>query len=211
ALDGLAVVTAKNGLATTPHHPQGDSPMDKNLLAFLQKTLGLSPDSTEAQCTAAATAALASLPENVLATLIAKDAEITSLKSKTAATPDPTLFVPMDVAKGLRQQVTSLSTKITALEGEKAGTAMQTDIDAALKDGRLPATGAAWASALATSNPEALRDFLRVAAPVTALTQQQSTTLKSGADSAALSSEDKYVCTQLGMLPEDFCKHKECK
>lgn len=221
ALDGLAVVTAKIGLAVVTakigmeavqEKSTGEHSMNKELLAFLQKTLGLPADATEAQCTAAATAALASLPENVLAALVAKDAEITSLKSKTKVAPDPALFVPMDVANTLRQQVTSLSTKITALEGEHAGKTMQADIESALKDGRLPASAKEWATALATSKPEALRDFLNIAPPITALTTQQSSTLPAGnTQVTALTTEDAYVCQQLGMSHEDFTKHKEQK
>lgn len=220
ALDGMAVVTAKDGMSVVAakdgyavqKKSTGAPPMNRELLAFLQKTLGLPAEATEAQCTAAATAALASLPENVLAALVAKDTEITALKTKAQSPPDPALFVPMELANTLRQQVTSLSTKITALEQEKAGTAMQADIDAALKDGRLPATGAAWATALATSNPEALRDFLQVATPVAALTSQQSASLKSDVtNTASLTAEDTYVCQQLGMSHAEFTKHKEPK
>lgn len=206
ALDGLAVVTAK----IVHEKSTGEHPMNKELLAFLQKTLGLPAEATEAQCTAAATAALASLPENVLAALGTKDAEITALKTKAETAPDPALFVPMDVANGLRQQVTSLATKITAMEGEHAGKIMQADIEAALKDGRLPASAKAWAIALASSKPEALRDFLNIAPPITALSTQQSSTLATGnIQTAALSAEDNYVCQQLGMSHEDFTKHKE--
>lgn len=210
ALDGMTVVTAKIDTDAVHEKSTGEHPMNKDLLAFLQKTLGLPAEATEAHCTAAATAALASLPENVPAALVAKDAEITSLKSKTETAPDPALFVPMDVANGLRQQVTSLATKITAMEGEHAGKTMQADIEAALKDGRLPASAKAWATALATSKPEALREFLTIAPPITALTTQQSATLPTGnTQVTALTAEDNYVCQQLGMSHEDFTKHKE--
>ena len=90
--------------------------------------------------------------------------------------------------------------------------ALTTEIDAALKDGRLAASAKNWALGMAKSNPENLRAFLKAVPPIPALAGQQSAANGQpgdGAGLAALTADDKYVCAQLGINEAEYLKAKE--
>lgn len=197
ALDGMEPAQAKT--------EGGILHMDK-ILAMLRKLLGLPDAADEAACTAA----LAALPqENLLALLKHKDDALAAAK---ATPPDTSQYVNMATFTAVQSESAQLRAKVAELEGAQAVAALSTEIDAALRDGRLAASVKDWAIDMAKTNPDTLRAFLKAAPPIPALAGQQSATNGQpgdGAGLAALTAEDKYVCAQLGMSEADFLKAKE--
>lgn len=204
ALDGMQSAQAK----TVGGHPN----MDK-MLAMLRKLLGLPDAADEAACTAA----LAALPqENLLALLKSKDDALTATQTALAAAkatpPDTAQYVSMATFTAVQTESAQLRAKVAELEGAQSVAALSTEIDAALKDGRLAASVKDWAIDMAKTNPDTLRAFLKAAPPIPALAGQQSAANGQpgdGAGLAALTAEDKYVCAQLGMSETEYLKAKE--
>lgn len=204
ALDGMQSAQAKT--------EGGILHMDK-ILAMLRKLLGLPDAADEAACTAA----LAALPqENLLALLKSKDDALTATQTALAAAkatpPDTSQYVSMATFTAVQSESAQLRAKVAELEGAQAVAALSTEIDAALKDGRLAASAREWALGMAKSNPDNLQAFLKAVPPIPALAGQQSAANGQpgdGAGLAALTAEDKYVCAQLGMSEADFLKAKE--
>ena len=204
ALDGMQTAEAKT---------EGGYPHMDKILAMLRKLLGLPDTADEAACTAA----LAALPQdNLLALLKSKDDALTSAQSALAAAkatpPDTAQYVSMATFTAVQSESAQLRAKVAELEGAQAVAALSTEIDAALKDGRLAASAKDWALGMAKSNPENLQAFLKAVPPIAALKGQQTAANGQpgdGAGMAALTTEDKYVCGQLGMSEKDFLKAKE--
>jgi len=204
ALDGMEPAQAKT--------EGGILHMDK-MLAMLRKLLGLPETADEAACTAA----LGQLPqENLLALLKSKDDALattqTALAAAKATPPDTTQYVCMATFSAVQSEAAQLRAKVAELEGAQAVAALSTEIDAALKDGRLAASVKDWAIDMAKTNPDTLRAFLKAAPPIPALAGQQSATNGQpgdGAGLAALTAEDKYVCAQLSMPEAEYLKAKE--
>ena len=198
ALDGMQSAQAKTDLGGHPN-------MDK-ILAMLRKLLGLPDAADEAACTAA----LAALPqENLLALLKHKDDALAAAK---ATPPDTSQYVSMATFTAVQNESAQLRAKVAELEGAQSVAALSTEIDAALKDGRLAASVKDWAIDMAKNNPDTLRAFLKAAPPIPALAGQQSATNGQpgdGAGLAALTADDKYVCAQLGMSETEYLKAKE--
>lgn len=204
ALDGMEPAQAKT--------EGGILHMDK-ILAMLRKLLGLPDTADEAACTAALTA----LPqENLLALLKSKDDALTAAQTAIAAAkatpPDAAQYVALATFSAVQSEAAQLRAKVAELEGAQAVAALSTEIDAALKDGRLAASVKDWAIDMAKTNPDTLRAFLKAAPPIPALAGQQSAANGQpgdGAGLAALTADDKYVCAQLGMSEAEFLKAKE--
>lgn len=203
ALDGMEPAQAKT--------EGGILHMDK-ILAMLRKLLGLPDAADEAACTAA----LAALPqENLLALLKSKDDALTATQTALAAAkampPDTSQYVSMATFTAVQSESAQLRAKVAELEGAQSVAALSTEIDAALKDGRLAASVKDWALDMAKTNPDTLRAFLKAAPPIPALAGQQSAANGQpgdGAGLAALTADDKYVCDQLGITAEDYLKGK---
>ena len=204
ALDGMEPAKAKT--------EGGILHMDK-ILAMLRKLLGLPDSADEAACTAA----LAALPqENLLALLKSKDDALTAAQTAIAAAkatpPDTSQYVSMATFSAVQTEAAQLRAKVAELEGAQSVAALSTEIDAALKDGRLAASVKDWAIDMAKTNPDTLRAFLKAAPPIPALAGQQSAANGQPGDGnglAALTAEDKYVCAQLGMTEAEYLKAKE--
>lgn len=205
ALDGMEPAQAKTTEGGTPY-------MDK-ILALLRKLLGLPETADEAACTAA----LATLPqENLLALLKSKDdaltAAQTAIAAAKAAPPDASQYVSLATFQSVQSEAAQLRAKVAEMAGAQAVAALTTEIDAALKDGRLAASAKDWALGMANSNPENLRAFLKAVPPIAALKGQQSAANGQPSDDAgmaALTAEDKYTCAQLGIPEAEFLKAKE--
>lgn len=203
ALDGMEPAQAKT--------EGGILHMDK-ILAMLRKLLGLPDAADEAACTAA----LAALPqENLLALLKSKDDALTATQTALAAAkatpPDTAQYVSMATFTAVQSESAQLRAKVAELEGAQAVAALSTEIDAALRDGRLAPSVKDWAIVMAKTNPDTLRAFLKAAPPIPALAGQQSAANGQpgdGAGLAALTADDKYVCDQLGITTEDYLKGK---
>lgn len=195
---------ALDGMDTARAATEEQKRMNKELLEALRAFFGLAATADEdALC-----AALKAQPEGATlnAMLAAKDTEIASLKK---AEPDPAHYVPIAVVKDMQASLSSISTQMAELRGARESETLNADIEAALKDGRLSVSGKDWALALAKSNPQALCDFLKVAAPVAALRGQQTATGTPPTATATLTAEDEYICKQLGITEKDFRAQKE--
>ena len=207
ALDGMQPAQAK----TTE---EGNLHMEK-LLAMLRKLLGLPETADDAACTAA----LGQLPqENLIALLKSKDDALTAaqtvIAAAKAAPPDASQYVSIATFQSVQTEAAQLRAKVADMEGAQAVAALSTDIDAALKDGRLAVSAKGWALGMAKSNPDSLRAFLTAATPIDALRGQQTTASGQPGDTpgiASLTAEDKFVCAQLGMPEAEYLKAKEAK
>lgn len=113
--------------------------------------------------------------------------------------------VPLDVLKGLQQQVAALSQQLAQQEADKT-TAL---ITAALSNGRLLPAQKAWAENLGKTHPQALADFLATAQPLAALSSMQSGGIPPAAGKAGLSAEEAAVAAALNISPDDYAKAKE--
>lgn len=165
-------------------HPQ-EPPM-KSLLA----ALGLSAVASEE----AGLAALTALQSQVTA----KDALIVELKAKQF---DPAQHIPLTEHKKVADQLAALSAQTEASEHT-------TLMTAALADARiLPANADYWKAQPLV----ALKAFLKDAKPLSAALSGLQTNGQppaGGALTAVLTAEDKAVCEQLGIKPEDYLKQK---
>jgi phage I-like protein len=100
-------------------------------------------------------------------------ARITEDERQLAAlkTPDPAQYVPIVVANDLRQQLGAERQALAELRQAQAEAEREQLITVAAADGRLPGEAMiTWAKTLPI---EALRSYLAVAQPITALTQSQ--------------------------------------
>lgn len=182
-----AQLSAMAAQFSTPPEPGiSQEPPMKLLLA----ALGLSAVASEE----AGLAALTALQSQVTA----KDALIVELKAKQF---DPAQHIPLTEHKKVADQLAALSAQTEASEHT-------TLMTAALADARiLPANADYWkAQPLVV-----LKAFLKDAKPLSAALSGLQTGGQApagGALTAALTAEDKAVCEQLGIKPEDYLKQK---
>jgi phage I-like protein len=159
-------------------------------MKLLLAALGLSAVASEE----AGLTALTALQSQVTA----KDALIVELRAKQF---DPSQHIPLVEHKKVADQLAALSAQAEASQHA-------TLMTAALADARiLPANADYWkAQPLA-----ALQAFLKDAKPLSAALGAMQTGGQppaGGANTAVLSAEDKAVCEQLGIKPEDYLKQK---
>lgn len=167
---------------TTPQEP----PM-KLLLA----ALGLSAVASEE----AGLAALTALQGQVNA----KDALIVELKSKQF---DPAQHIPLTEHKKVADQLAALSVQTEATEHAALMTA-------ALADARiLPANADYWKAQPLVALKAFLKDAKPLSAALSGLQTGGQPPAGGSGHMAALSAEDKAVCEQLGLKPEDYLKTK---
>lgn len=190
ALDGMDAVTAR---------AEDDPLMKKETLEALRHFFGLAADADED----AALAALKAQGDGQTLTAMLTAAKETA--------PDPARYVPAAMLTAAQEKNAALAAKVKELEGEGSLAALTAEIDAALADGRLPKACEAWAKATAKTNPEAIKGYIASAVPVAALTSTQTGgTPPAGAPhTAALTDEEKYACTQLGMSEAEFLEAKK--
>ena len=183
ALDGMDAARATLVTNKEPHSM-------KPILA----ALGLPETADEAAALAAVTA-LKNERDNALAA--------------AKAEPDPQKYVAMSTFSALQQEAASLRAELDKLKAEANAATLAGEIEAALKDGRLTAATKSWAEELAKKNPNTLKAFLKSQPPLEALTKTQTGGKPpAGGTPATLSDEERYVCSQLGISPEDYTKAK---
>ncbi len=102
----------------------------------------------------------------------------------------------------LQRENATLAERLAASEQRVKDAALAASLEAALADGRLPVTLAAWARDLASTNPAALTAYLNGAKPLAALTGMQ--TQRASRPVSALSADDIYVADKLGISREAF-------
>lgn len=195
ALDGMEPARARE-------KTEENLPMKKETLDALRAFFALPENADET----AVLAALKAHPEgkSLQDTLAAKDAEIAALK---AAAPDPEKFVPAAMLNAEREKVAQLSAQVAEMEKGREAAGLDTEIQAALADGRLPASCEGWARNTAKTHPESLRAYLKTAVPVAALTGMQ-TAGKAPDNSVSLTDEERYACAQTGVSEEVFLQQK---
>ena len=142
-----------------------------------------------------------------LAALTALKQERDNALAAARAEPDPQKYVAMATFSTLQQEAATLRAELDRLKAEANSAALAGEIEAALKDGRLTAATKSWAEELAKKNPDTLKAFLKSQPPLEALTRTQTGGKPpAGGTSATLSGEERYVCSQLGISPEDYTK-----
>ncbi|HHQ6625725.1 TPA: phage protease [Serratia fonticola] len=220
ALDGMAPVQLAAARAyLTQLNPKEDPAMDE-LLKILRKLLGLPEDASEqdilgalqaieaetappAEGGAAATALLALLKANKEEITALKTAvtAATAAKSAPPSVPDPSKYVPIAV-------VTDLQTQMAALTQRLNGGEIDEIIATALASGHLMPTMEAWARELGGKDVAMLRDYIKNAAPIALLTQQNGGNPPKGGDNHGLTAIELEVASQSGLTPEAFAKAK---
>lgn len=221
ALDGMAPVqlaAARAYLTQVNPNPDEDPAMDK-ILELLRKLLGLPGDASEQDILGALQAIEAeTAPADggaaataLLALLTANKEEITALKTAVAAAtaaksappsvPDPSKYVPIAV-------VTDLQTQMAALTQRLNGGEINEIIATALASGHLMPTMEPWARELGAKDVAMLRDYIKNAAPIALLTQQNGGNPPKGGDNHGLTAIELEVANQSGLTPEAFAKAK---
>ena len=179
-----------------------------NLLQLLIAQLGLSADVTEADAlTAVATLkaradAQPVIPQPLAAALAIKaDGDVTiavtaieALKLKAAGGGDAALTA-------MQAMQTQIATLTSRLEGDE----VEQLVSKALADGKLLPATEKWARDLGKSNLAQLKGFL-AAAPAMDLGKRQSDDHQRDPKSTHLNEEEKAICAQLSIKPEDFVK-----
>jgi len=210
----LAGMDAVRLAALTVFQPREDIAMDA-LLKALFALLGLSEDASEEEALAKLNAFAEKLQtaEAKVEELTGdqagkeksdkeKDEEIAALKAaiKAGGNPDPTRWVPAQAVAELQKQIHALSANHVAREVDEV-------VTAALSAKKLTPALEPWARDLGKTNMAALRAFVDQAAPIAALTGQQTAGIKVGDKTLNLSDSDLAVCRAMGIAPETYAKH----
>lgn len=194
ALDGMMEAAARENT-----QPQEDG-MKKELQAALAAFLALEATATEDDV-------LAALKDKkpLAEVLKEKDDQVAALKEQA---PDPEKYVPAELLKTQTEKVAELSAKLAELEKKSVETGLETEIAAALKDGRLPKSCETWARNIARTSPAALKSYLDTAVPTAALKGMQTDGKKPENHTAVLTDDEKYACRVTGVSEEDFLAQK---
>ncbi|UOA07784.1 phage protease [Methylobacter sp. S3L5C] len=134
--------------------------------------------------------------------LAAQTDQLTALSALSAQTPDPALFVSVEVMAALQADFAALSIVVNTDKISKL-------IEPALADGRLLAAQKGWAQKLGESNLESLSAYLDSAQPIAALSGMQTKgKAPEGTVTAALSVDEQAVASQLGLTDEQMIKYR---
>lgn len=192
-----------------------DDPSEENpvnpLLQALIAALGLAENTTEEQAVAALSAHTTNLRK-----LLGLDegavygdalvAACTGLKAKAATSVDPAQFVPLSVVDGMKVELAALTARL----GERDQLDLETQISAALDDGRLHKTMEVWARDLGKKDRAALTAYLEAAAPIAALTRSQTQGNPPVPDEkTGLTADELAVCSAMGLTHDQFKAAKE--
>lgn len=181
----------------------------KPLLLAVCAALGLAETTTEEQAVAALSAFNSDLRK-----LLGQDDEAdgkavlaacTGLKAK-ATSVDPAKFVPVAVVDGMQADIAALTKRL----GERDATDLDSEIKAALDDGRLHKTMETWARELGKDNRASLTAYLDKAKPIAALLGSQTDGKDPVPDEkTGLTQDELAVCSAMGVTPEQFKAAKE--
>jgi len=202
-MDEVRLAAASRLAALTSFQPQEEIHMDA-LLKALFALLGLAEDASEEE----ALTKLTELSEKIKATEVKveeltaeeqkKDEEIATLRAQTKV--DPAKWVPAQAVVDLQKQVNELSATHTAREVDEV-------VTAALTAKKLTPALEPWARELGKKDIAALRAFVDQAAPIAALTSQQTAGIKIGNQTVNLPESELAVCRAMGISPEAWAKH----
>lgn len=223
ALDGMdeALLAAASLIATTS--TQGTTAMEE-LLERLRWMLNLPITATADditvelnklidQLSAGEGTAAASVD---LVALWTQHGEQIAALSAQVATPDPAKWVSVDVMQAALQEAVD---KANAGLADLSAQECEGLIQAALSDGRLLPAQTAWATGLAASSPESLKEFLNKAPKIAALTHSQTRGVPpvstARAPSVTAGDEevelDTAICSMMGLDPSDIAKFMQEK
>lgn len=197
ALDGMDAVAARE-LLTEEH--MDFEPRVKTLL-------GLPADADAAALNAALDELEAALPV-ADGKPVALAAHLSALRERAGQPPDPRRYTPAAVLAAVQEQNKALAERLEALVEEQRSARLESAVQAALADGRLPGAAEAWARELGEKAPDMLDAYLRTAKPLAAL-QGTQTAGRTPPDAAALTEEDRYACAALGLSPDEFAQAKK--
>lgn len=113
-----------------------------------------------------AAAAATSVPGFDVVALIKSQADQIAALTVAAANPDPAKFVDVTTMQALQGEVAALQAKINGNEIDQI-------VVAALSAGQILPAQEAWARDLGAKNIESLKDYLKTAQPIAALTATQ--------------------------------------
>lgn len=183
---------------------------DMKLLAALITALSLTQDATEEQAIAALTARLQQDPLQPLRVVLGAKADAgeedlvaacTALQGKQV---DPAKFVPVSVVDSMKSELAVLTAKLDTRDQAE----METDVEAAITDGRLHKDMKQWAMDLGKSDRAALTAYLQKAVPNPALSGSQTGGKQPEANETGLTADELAICTNMGLTPEAFKKAK---
>jgi len=221
-LDGMSEVTLAAASRLAAHNPvEEEFLVNEELLKLLRQLLGLAADADEAAITAALEKMLNEIKtdagENanaslstVFSTLKTKKEEVAALtvaldaaKKTPPGAPDPAKYAPVSVLTELQQQVASLSARVNGGE-------LDTLVADALNAGKLLPALEPWARELGEKDIAALKSYIDKAAPIAALTSQQSGGQPpTGGNNHGLNATELSVAALSGMTAEEFATAKK--
>lgn len=206
AIDGMQELSlrAAASLGCFDDSPE-ENPVNPLLLAVCA-ALGLQADKTTEEQAIAALTAFNNDLRKLLGEGEASDgkavlAACTGLKAKAAASVDPAKFVPVSAIEGMQAEIAALTARL----GERDDKDLDSQINAALEDGRLAKPMEEWARDLGKSDRAALTAYLDKAKPIAALSRSQTggeppvTDEKTG-----LTQDELAVCSRMNLTPEQF-------
>lgn len=189
-----------------------DKGHDMELTKLLIKLFGLADDATAEQISAHAQtlvdsdtevkAAMSSLrgvlslKDDVSNDDLIKAAQSAIKQGDATGDPDPAKFIPMAAFKELQDTVKSLQSVNQA--------AADVAVEKALADKKIAPAQVGWAKTYHSADPQGFADYVK-AAPALSVDRIILDKDKPG-DGTSLSSEEKAVCSQMGISEEDFIK-----
>lgn len=115
--------------------------------------------------------------------------------------PDPAKFVAVATMQALQNQVADLLNRINEKEVDQI-------VAAALASGQILPAQEAWACQHGKENLQSLKDYLKTAQPIAALsgTQTGGNIPPGGTNTTQLTDDQLAICKATGVAPEDFLK-----
>lgn len=229
ALDGMshvALAAASRLIVKASTQNSPEKTMNEELLKLLRKLLGLADDASEADVLAALQQAAGNMPKEnaddtdaaslskllemftaLSAQVQTKDEKINALTvAVTAAAKekgvDPTKYVPISV-------VTDLTTQLAALTKRVDGGDLDNLITEALSSGKLLPSMESWARDMGKKDIASLRSYLDAAAPIAALTTQQSGGKPPTGETHGLTATELEVAQLTGLTPAEYAAAKK--
>ena len=127
---------------------------------------------------------------------------LAALKTSTAATPDPTKFVPIE-------QVTLLQTEVKDLKASITGDKAEAEVSKAIEDGKLTPALKDWAITLFKADPAQFATFIGNA-PVLTTTQLGAKKVDAANDDGLTEADEKTI-TMLGLDRAKFIETRKAE
>lgn len=127
---------------------------------------------------------------------------LSALKTSTAATPDPTKFVPIE-------QVTLLQTEVKDLKASITGDKAEAEVTKAIEDGKLTPALKDWGISLFKANPDQFATFIGNAPVLT--TTQLGAKKPDPANDDGLTDADELAITMMGLDRAEFIKTRKAE